>query len=213
METEGLTAYSCPNRIERTGEYVDCNGQWRRDVLPIDSHSGCFVVHFTRPDSGGSCHGRLCNGDGKPDVALITYFRTFNSQSSELYILQGKGDGTLQLVNQYAVPGQASSLVTGDFDGDGRQDIAVGNSVGNFGSTGVAIYYGQGNGSFKPVYPFAAPVAVLVAGDFNGDGRADLIAADGGKMDVFFGLTPLIPTTVTLAASPEFFHLLSNGYS
>ena len=142
------------------------------------------------------------DGDGKLDVAVIDY--TYGSQGpvSALVVLKGDGDGTLQLARQYVVAGTANSLVTGDFDGDGKQDIAVGNTSGLYATTGIAVYYGLGNGSFNAAYPIAAPVSVLVTGDFNGDGRADLIAGSSSQLDVLFGLTPLIPTTVTLTASP-----------
>ena len=62
---------------------------------------------------------------------------------------------------------------------------------------------------FSRAHPFAALTSVLVTGDFNGDGRVDLIAAGGGQMEVFFGLVPLIPhdkTTLTASPNPSMYY-------
>ena len=71
--------------------------------------------------------------------------------------------------------------MTGDFNGDGRTDLAVANS----GDNDVSILLGNGDGTFQPQVTYAVgsdPVA-LVAGDFNGDGRTDLAVANEGSFD------------------------------
>src|SRR5262249_53752260 len=70
-----------------------------------------------------------------------------------------------------AVGDEPFSVAVGDFNGDGRQDLAVANA--NSGS--VSIRLGDGAGGFSPAPDVAAgsfPVSVAV-GDFNGDGRPD----------------------------------------
>lgn len=74
--------------------------------------------------------------------------------------------------------------ISGDFNGDGRTDIAL---VGGEGWFTVPVAFSNGDGTFTvtntPVDSFpgsaTAPGAQVVAGDVNGDGRADLIAAGG----------------------------------
>ena len=69
------------------------------------------------------------------------------------------------------------SVAVGDFNGDGKQDLAVAND----GSDNVSILLGDGAGNFSAPTNFAVgdgPVSVAV-GDFNGDGKQDLAVANG----------------------------------
>ena len=68
------------------------------------------------------------------------------------------------------------SVAVGDFNGDGKQDLAVANQ----GSDNVSILLGDGTGNFSAPTNFAAgngPCSVAV-GDFNGDGKQDLAVAN-----------------------------------
>ncbi len=68
------------------------------------------------------------------------------------------------------------SVAVGDFNGDGKQDLAVANDS----SSDVSILLGNGAGSFSAATNFAVgddPNTVVV-GDFNGDGKQDLALAN-----------------------------------
>jgi hypothetical protein len=60
----------------------------------------------------------------------------------------------------------------GDFNGDGKQDLAVNNSE----STSVSISLGNGDGTFNAAISFGTGNGPrsLAVGDFNGDGKQDL---------------------------------------
>jgi len=63
-------------------------------------------------------------------------------------------------------------VAVGDFNGDGRLDLAT----ANFDSNDVSVLLGNGDGTFSEAPAFGAgydPDSVAV-GDFNGDGKLDL---------------------------------------
>ena len=75
-----------------------------------------------------------------------------------------------------------SALAVGDFNGDGKLDLAVANE----GSGNVSILLGNGNGTFQAAVDYGAgsnPSSVAV-GDFRGDGKLDLVVANDGSNNV-----------------------------
>jgi len=70
------------------------------------------------------------------------------------------------------------SIVLGDFNGDGKLDIAVADQQGN----AVSVLLGNGNGSFRNPrlkYPTGAFPTSVTAGDFNWRWETDLAVSDG----------------------------------
>ncbi len=115
------------------------------------------------------------NGDGRLDLAVA------NENSDTVSVLLGRGDGTFQAsVNYPAGPGPAE-IASGDFNGDGKLDLVVANAGGSFGTT-VSVLIGNGDGTFQaPVsYPAGNEPFSVAVGDFNMDGKLDLIVADAG---------------------------------
>ena len=80
-----------------------------------------------------------------------------------------------------AGPG-AGQLATGDFNGDGRVDLAVTTDPVGFSlnQDGINILLGNGAGGFTQGAPLrgAQGLSAIVSGDFNGDGNVDLAAAE-----------------------------------
>jgi hypothetical protein len=128
------------------------------------------------------------NGDGKLDVVETSYRPP---QSHYVYLWLGNGDGTLAgpMTTQLAGDVTSSQLVAGDFNGDGRPDLAV--LVGSFSVLGhpygVEILLGDGKGSFTAgnTYPtpFTLPLTIpipftlpLTISDFQHSGGLDLAA-------------------------------------
>src|SRR5262249_9467596 len=118
--------------------------------------------------------------NGKPDLAVAHAFPSGDGVS----ILRNNGNGTFAPPVKYNVGGHAAALTVGDFNGDGKLDIVTAN--GGFGSNSVSILLGDGKGSFGAPVVYSAdqgPVAVA-AGDFNGDGKLDLVAVNNSSNDV-----------------------------
>jgi hypothetical protein len=69
------------------------------------------------------------------------------------------------------------NVATGDFNGDGKQDLAVANS----GNGTVSILLGNGDGTFQQAMDFTvgSPLNRVAVGDFNGDGKPDLAVGNG----------------------------------
>jgi hypothetical protein len=74
------------------------------------------------------------------------------------------------------------AVVAGDFNGDGRIDLAVADHASNQ----VSVLMGNGDGSFGPqmTYDVGAGPFAVVAADFTGNGRLDLAVANSGDNDV-----------------------------
>lgn len=94
-------------------------------------------------------------------------------------VLLGNGDGTFAAHVDYDVGDYPTGVVAGDFNDDGKIDLAVSN---NFDNT-ISILYGNGDGTFKPqvVVDVASGPVSIATGDFNGDGKLDLIASCVGS--------------------------------
>ena len=111
------------------------------------------------------------NGDGNTDLVVA------EANADALRVLIGNGDGTFQSpVSLTTVTNSGPSFpAVGDFNGDGSQDIAVANQLGN----NVTVWLGNGDGTFQPREDFFVgprPFG-LAAGDFNLDGFSDLAGA------------------------------------
>lgn len=110
------------------------------------------------------------DGDGTLDLAIAQQ----EGFVQGLAIYFGNGDGTFHEGETYATQGPPESIAVGDFNGDGKPDLAVALEFGPIG-----IFLGTGEGTFEtPVYyPALFPHRLIVA-DLDGDGIADLAASN-----------------------------------
>jgi hypothetical protein len=121
------------------------------------------------------------NGDGRPDLAVANA-DSGSFQKSTVSVLLNQGGGTFGAAVGYAVGLDPQAVVAGDFNGDGRPDLAVANKDLE-GPGPISVLLGKGDGTFQPALSWdsgGGPVALAVA-DFDRDGRLDLAVANGGR--------------------------------
>jgi Flp pilus assembly secretin CpaC len=99
--------------------------------------------------------------------------------ANTVQVLLSNGDDTFKQAtgSPITMGQQPSSIVLGDFNGDGIQDFAV----TNFTDNTLSLFLGNGDGTFKQATssPFAMPATAtgpiaMTSADFNSDGNLDL---------------------------------------
>jgi hypothetical protein len=122
------------------------------------------------------------NGDGNPDIA-ITVPAEFPR------VLLGKGDGTFQLEadqnTSYGTNNPASSIAAADFTGRHVADLAASSSGGPVSFATPEVMFGKGDGTFA--VPLAEDSGSTEIADFTGDGRSDMVSANGSNITVLLG--------------------------
>jgi hypothetical protein len=186
-----------------TGAYQagDFNGDGRADLLCAQrDEQGRELVVVDHTDSAGrfgsvdqrasvpGCgvsEARLladADGDGRTDLLC----RTSNSLTVALASPQGTFGGSVTLANFCVSADSRARRATtaGDFDGDGRGDVACLDATPS-GADTVQVHLARPNGSYSRAadgeYELTGCGGEWLAGDVNGDGRADLVCVSSGE--------------------------------
>jgi hypothetical protein len=163
----------------------DYNGDGRSDVLL--RYSSGTIIDWLGAESGTffSNHGNTTyalptdwkvagtgdfNGDGRSDLLL----RNVNGGITE-WLGQNNGGFTWNSASNYGLDPNWTVAATGDFNGDGRADVLLRYSSGT-----IINWLGQADGSFfsnhaNTTYSLPSDWKIAGSGDFNGDGRSDLL--------------------------------------
>lgn len=182
------------------GHYNAANFSVMRSTSTVGNIT--FAAAQTFVTTGGNVYALTIgdfNQDGKPDVAC-----GLSNNTVRLY-QNTSSVGTINYSTSTVLTTLASSpyaLVANDFDGDNRQDLAVG-----YGSSGnISVFEATGNFSFAARVDITASGSActsLNAGDFNQDGKPDLVGSTAGStINIFTNdIDPLAsePTTASTA--------------
>ena len=124
-------------------------------------------------------------GDFDRDGLMDFAWGSFTQGDEVINIVLGNGDGTFDRDALIPVGGRPLDLASGDFDGDGFDDLVTANENSN----DVTLLRSHGDGGFTTSTiggAFAVPTA-LVAGDLDGDGKLDLVVGQVSGHSVFLG--------------------------
>jgi hypothetical protein len=165
----------------------DFNGDGKQDFAVVNSDSGTVSIRLGDGLGGFSGSTNVSvdsepfsvaigdfNGDRKQDLAVANYA---SGSGTTVSIRLGDGLGGFSVVPDVSVGSGPYSVAIGDFNGDGKQDLAVANL--NTSPGVVSIRLGDGSGAFSgatEVTVGTAPSFVAI-GNFTGDGKQDLAVA------------------------------------
>jgi hypothetical protein len=129
------------------------------------------------------------NGDGR-DALMFTW-----ADNGQNRVFLGQAGGGFEVSHNWiattAINDHVGEVVSGDFNGDGRDDLMF-----TWAATGQnRVFFARENGVFEVSHNPVAAAAIndhvgkVVSGDFNGDGRDDVLFtwADTGQNRLFFG--------------------------
>ncbi|MEQ1761711.1 MAG: FG-GAP-like repeat-containing protein [Pyrinomonadaceae bacterium] len=117
------------------------------------------------------------NNDGRPDIVVAG-----TADLISVLLANSQGNGFLAPILYDPPPtsfGQFEELMTGDFNGDSKLDVA---SVQNQSDRVLKIFLGDGNGniSFSNSFTIGGFASKLVVGRLNADSIDDIVASSGG---------------------------------
>jgi hypothetical protein len=127
-------------------------------------------ISFSAPGASAAASGDF-NGDGRVDVVTANGIVT---GSHGVSIMLSNGDGSFQAPRNFFTGTDPTAIAVGDYDGDGKLDVAVSNGAANT----LSILLGNGDGTLQAATTVSLPgfTFSIFAADFNSDGKKDLIA-------------------------------------
>ena len=164
---------------------ADFNGDNKPDIVAVSELANVLNVLFGNGDGTFQAPVTVAldvdpyyvvagdfNNDHKPDLALSGLGRDLDGDgirdsAGGTTVLLGNGDGTFQ--NRGPLLPLSLSLAA-DFNQDGRLDLTVASYPG------FDLFLGNGDGSFQAPKSNAVPGGAVAVGDFNGDGKLDIVA-------------------------------------
>jgi hypothetical protein len=182
---------------------ADVNHDSKQDLLAIGAVSSAFnyvsklinnnyngflapktipegVTDTIRPQYNSEQRTDMVAADFNNDrlLDMVTAPTSDFSTTGEFVIALNDGNKGFLTDHRFSAPTGLQTLETGDFNGDGNQDIVTGSY--NSGKQ-LAVYLGDGRGNLTETSHFSWYNAVrrIVAGDFNGDGKDDIFFVDG----------------------------------
>ena len=181
---------------------ADLNNDGYADLVTANTTDGTISVLMNKADGSGTFSaaatytvGRLpyqlavgdLNGDGIPDIAVANY------GDNTVTILYGPLNGTFQTLQSLPTCVNPYGVAIGDFRHSGQNDVAV----TCFHTAQMEVFLNSGMMPFQPpplpttfespaIYTTDANPTSLVTGDFNRDGKLDIVTGNATANNVSF---------------------------
>jgi hypothetical protein len=193
----GFVAETTPAVSGRWGSIGagDFNGDGRTDLVAGDfDRGGGTLLLRNAGNTGFTSAGAVAlgpnprqieiadfNGDSLPDIAVTN---SLAGNTGTVTVLLRSSPGSFVTEGSLPVGTGPQDLVAVDFNGDGRNDLAVANAT----TSNVSVYLRDAAGGFtqeagSPIAVGAGPAGIASA-DFNRDGRPDLAVTGGDVVNV-----------------------------
>ncbi|MGC0421662.1 FG-GAP-like repeat-containing protein [Embleya sp. AB8] len=180
---QGYLGFPTSNEYDVTGgRRSDFQGGYIR----WNATTGATLDHLPNDSTNAQRNEYSGDFDGDHRADILTVY-DYGQATTAFFVSSGNADGTFAPPRQVWLSAAGHwdttrvKYTVGDFDGDGRDDIAA-LHVWNDGSTSLFKFMSQPGGVFSgPVPGYVTPAgnwdwakASIMAGDFNGDGKKDV---------------------------------------
>jgi hypothetical protein len=186
---------------------ADLNGDGREDFISMNQGgpfnagcSGSFAVTLSTGD--GTYAAPVCY-DIPSGVALYFAVGDFNADGTmdvvvtndvgNAWLFLNNGKGQLAINNELSFPSEAGGIVAADMNHDGKLDLVISLPNPSSSTQKLQVVWGYGDGTFSlgPVttYTNTEPPSALSVGDFDGDGKADILTLGVSQVvnQIFYG--------------------------